>query len=314
VTERETFRLAPPVIFWWVWVTFVAANVIDYAVQGLPSAYFGAVVGAVLLLVTGLVYTLALRPRVIASGDGITVLNPYRTHRLPWRLITAVDTGEWVQVHYAPAVPGAASDSAATGDRAATGDSASGSGPAGSTDASDAADDASDAADDDPPSPGGATAPGGAVDRPGRGFGADPAVVASSAGAEKVYCWALYVSARGRRKIASGPPRVRDPRRSRGWAAMPSMFGGNPSADAAGYGSSRMPAEAKYLASLPPAKAMAVQLDSRADRERARLAGQAMADGGVADGGQPRATAAWYWPAIAAVVVPALILLGVALA
>ena len=40
MTERETFRLAPPVIFWWVWVAFVALNVIDYSVQGLTSARF----------------------------------------------------------------------------------------------------------------------------------------------------------------------------------------------------------------------------------------------------------------------------------
>jgi hypothetical protein len=291
VTERETFRLAPPVIFWWVWVGFVALNVIDYAVQGLPSAHFGAVVGAILLLVTGLVYTLALRPRVLASGDGITVLNPYRTHRVPWQLITAVDTGEWVQVHYAPAVPG--------GDAVPGGAD----GPSGAA------------------GPGGDATPGGTAE-PGRGFGAEPAAVASSANAEKVFCWALYVSARGRRKIAAGPPRQRDPGRSRSWVAMPSLFGGNASADAsggAGYGSSRLPAEAKYLASLPPAKAMSIRLDSRADRERARLAGQAAYGGGADDGradggGRPRATAAWCWPALAAVVVPALIVLGVALA
>ncbi len=106
MTDRETLRLPPPVIFWWVWVAFVAVNVIDYAVQGLPSARFGAVVGAVLLLVTGLAFTLALRPKVIASDDGITVVNPYRTHVVPWRLVTLVDTGEWVQVHYAPAAAG----------------------------------------------------------------------------------------------------------------------------------------------------------------------------------------------------------------
>jgi Bacterial PH domain len=150
VTDRETFRLGPPVVFWWVWVAFVAVNALDYAVQGLPSARFGAVVGAVLLLVTGLAFTLALRPKVITSGDGITVVNPYRTHFVPWRLVTFVDTGEWVQVHYAPAgSPGAGS--------------------------------------------------------PGAGMGAT------------VHCWALYVSTRARRKIASGPPR---PRAQRGLAGL----------------------------------------------------------------------------------------------
>jgi hypothetical protein len=101
VTERETLRLHPPVIFWWVWVAFVVANVVDYAAQGLPSARFGALLAAVLLLVTGVVYTLAARPKVIEDGDGLTVVNPFRVHRLPWPTIDSVDTGEWVRVRYA---------------------------------------------------------------------------------------------------------------------------------------------------------------------------------------------------------------------
>jgi hypothetical protein len=130
VTDKETFRLGPPVTFWWVWLAFVAVNVADYGIQGLPSARFGAVVSAVLLLVTGLAYTLALRPKVIAAGDGIRVLNPYRTHVVPWRRITLVDTGEWVQVRYAP-VPdgaGAAGAAAAPGFAAAPGAPASSAG------------------------------------------------------------------------------------------------------------------------------------------------------------------------------------------
>jgi hypothetical protein len=100
VTERSTIRLHPPVILWWVWVAFVLLNVVDYSVQGLPSARLGTVLGSLLLLVTGLVYTLALRPKVIEDGDGLTVVNPYRVHRLPWPRIESVDTGEWVRVRY----------------------------------------------------------------------------------------------------------------------------------------------------------------------------------------------------------------------
>jgi hypothetical protein len=101
VTERSTLRLHPPVILWWVWVAFVAANVVDYAAQGLPSARFGLVLAAILLLGTGVAYTLALRPKVIEDGDGLTVVNPFRVHHLPWPLIDAVDTGEWVRVRFA---------------------------------------------------------------------------------------------------------------------------------------------------------------------------------------------------------------------
>jgi hypothetical protein len=247
VTDRETLRLAPPVIFWWVWVVFVAVNVIDYAVQGLPSARFGSVLAAVLLLGTGLAFTLALRPKVIAADDGITVVNPYRTHFVPWRRVTFVDTGEWVEVHYA--------ETEGTGG--------------------------------------------------GRGFAAAPGAEVSSAGGKTVHCWALYVTVRARRKIASGPPRARS---QPGLLGLGLGRGGWASRLAAGpeaATSSRLPEEARYLASLPPAKAMAVRLDTRADRERARPG-----DGGSA----PPATATWCWPALAAVVVPAVALLAVALA
>ena len=71
----------------------------------------------------------------------------------------------------------------------------------------------------------------------------------------------------------------------------------------AGYaGGSRLPEEAKYLASLPVAKAIAARLDTRAARERAR-AGHA---GSV--------TARWAWLPLVAVTVPAVALLIIALA
>ena len=68
--------------------------------------------------------------------------------------------------------------------------------------------------------------------------------------------------------------------------------------------SSRLPEEARYLASLPPAKAIAVRLDTRAGRERARDDNSKK---------PPQAAVTWSWPALAAVVIPALILVAVAL-
>ena len=248
-TDREVLRLTGPLVFWWIWLAFVAANVVDYAVQGLPSARSGAVVAAILLLVTGLVYTLALRPKVIVSADGLTVLNPYRTHRVPWRLIHAVDTAEWVQVHYAP----------------------------------NAVDSGSGAAD-------------------GAGYAQ---AGASSAGDKTLHCWALYVSTRARFKINQVNRLGRQPHlTSRAARAAESVGYAQPSA--------RFSEEARYLASLPVAKAFAVRLDTRAARERSKADGQS---------GEPAlrtamaaATAAWSWPALAAVVIPALILLIVAVA
>lgn len=228
--DAEVFRLAPPVILWWVWLAFVAANIADFAIQGVPgsSARFVTVVAGILATVTGLAYALALRPRVIADHAGLEIVNPFRDHRVPWPAIQTVDTGDWVRVHYAVDVG----------------------------------------------------------DAPG---------AQTSAASRSIACWALYVSARTKRKAAR-PPR---PRPRRGWL-RPSLPGGLDD-ETGSAGSSRLPEEAKYLASLPPAKAIAARLDARAARERAR----AERPGPV--------TTRWAWPPLAAVAVPALALLIIAL-
>jgi len=241
--NREVFRLAPPVILWWVWVAFAAANVADFAIEGAP-ARFAIVVSAILVTITGLAYALALRPRVIAEPSGLTIVNPFRDHHVPWAAIQAVDTGEWVRVHYAPG-------EAAAGQAAA--------GPPGV------------------PSP------------------------QSSAASKAVSCWALYISARTKRRVARPAPRPR--------AGLPrplpvsSVFT-TPGPEPGYAEKSRLPEEAKYLASLPAAKAIAVRLDTRAGRERARP-GLAL---------ENPVTARWSWPPIAAVVLPVLALLIAVLA
>jgi Bacterial PH domain len=229
--NREVFRLAPPLILWWVWLAFAVANVADFALQGAPTR-LAIVVSAILVTITGLAFTLALRPRVIAEPSGLTIVNPFRAHHVPWAAITAVDTGEWVQVHYAP---------------------------------------------------------GAAADNP-----------ASSASGRAISCWALYISARTKRRAAklarAGPLGAASFDR----ANLPAGSGQGPR-----YAeNSRLPEEAKYLASLPAAKAIAVRLDTRAARERARTG---------PDRENP-VTARWAWSPIAAVALPALALLIIVLA
>jgi len=252
---REVFRLAPPVILWWVWLVFAAANIADIAIQG-TSASFTAVISAVLVTITGAVYTLAFRPRVIAAQTGLVVVNPFRDHHIPWAAIQAVDSGDWVQVHYA--APGAP----------------------------------------------------------------------SSAAGKKITCWALYVSAHAKRKAARAtlpPPRRRSRRPSvpTPWLSSPAVGSfGDPE-------TSRLPEEAKYLASLPAAKAIAHRLDTRAKKERTRTkpaaatkaapapapAAPTTAPASAVPAAPPSpVTARWAWPAVAAVALPALALLIVLLA
>jgi Bacterial PH domain len=235
--NREVFRLAAPLILWWVWLAFAVANVADFAIQGAPGR-FAIVVSAILVAITGLAYALALRPRVIAEPPGLTIVNPFRDHHVPWAAITAVDTGDWVRVHYAAGQPRSA-------------------------------------------------------------------IPPSSAASKAVSCWALYVSARTKRRAAR-PPRPAPSRRSGLLRTLPySSAFATPGPEPGYTERSRLPEEAKYLASLPPAKAIAILLDTRADRERARAAPEAQ---------EKPVTARWSWPPIAAVVLPALALLIVLLA
>ena len=104
LSEPRTFRLPGAIVAWWAWVIIAVACLADIAFTG--RNHTAAEIAATVLLITGLVYTCALRPRVIADSGAITVRNPLRDHRIPWGSVIAVDLKESVQVHCAPE-PGA---------------------------------------------------------------------------------------------------------------------------------------------------------------------------------------------------------------
>jgi hypothetical protein len=90
------FRLIPPLVLWWVWIAFVLFNAVDLAVQS-PDL-FSAKVGLGILVVTGIMYACAYRPRVIADAGGLTIRNPLRDYRVPWRGIDGVYLGDSVEI------------------------------------------------------------------------------------------------------------------------------------------------------------------------------------------------------------------------
>jgi hypothetical protein len=98
--QSRVFRLPGAIVAWWAWVIFAAANLIDLAIQG--RSHTAAEIAVTLAVITGLVYACALRPRVVADAAGITVMNPFRDHRVPWGSVTAVDLAESVRVHCTP--------------------------------------------------------------------------------------------------------------------------------------------------------------------------------------------------------------------
>jgi len=89
-------------VAWWAWVVVAVAGLADLAVSG--RDHISVEIAVILVLITGVAYACALRPVVIADGDGITVRNPLRDHRIPWGSVTGVDMKESVQVHCAEPV------------------------------------------------------------------------------------------------------------------------------------------------------------------------------------------------------------------
>lgn len=96
-SKVQTFRSPTAVLVWVVWLLFAVGNWVDLAVQGRDKV--SAVAAAILLLVTGLAYATAWRPRIIADEAGVTVRNPLRDHRVGWASIADVDLADLLRVH-----------------------------------------------------------------------------------------------------------------------------------------------------------------------------------------------------------------------
>jgi Bacterial PH domain len=93
----QTFRSSTGLVVWWVWLLFAAANLIDLAVQG--RDHLSLVAAAILLMVTGLAYVAAQRPRVIVDDARLTIRNPLRDHRIGWAGVTKTDVTDLLRVH-----------------------------------------------------------------------------------------------------------------------------------------------------------------------------------------------------------------------
>ncbi len=97
VSGPQTFRSPTAVVVWWVWLLFAVANLIDLAVQG--RDHLSLVAAAILVLVTGVVYVTAQRPRVVADQAGLTVVNPLRDYHVGWARVSRVDLADLLRVH-----------------------------------------------------------------------------------------------------------------------------------------------------------------------------------------------------------------------
>jgi Bacterial PH domain len=100
----QTFRSPTAAVIWWVWLLFAAANLVDLAVQG--RDHVSLIAAATLLLVTGVAYVTAQRPRLTADDAGVTIKNPLLDHHIGWSGVTGIDLADLLRVHCAPSQPG----------------------------------------------------------------------------------------------------------------------------------------------------------------------------------------------------------------
>lgn len=92
----QTFRSPVAVAVWWLWTAFALGNLIDLAVQG--RDHLSLVAAFILLLVTGIAYTAAQRPRIVAGRDDLRIVNPLREHRVTWAAVAGFDSTDLVRV------------------------------------------------------------------------------------------------------------------------------------------------------------------------------------------------------------------------
>jgi len=108
--DRQVFRSPAAAAVWWVWALFAAGNLIDLAVQG--RDHLSVVAAGTLLLITGVVYVTARRPKIVADDHGLTIVNPLRDHRVGWASVAGYDTTDLLRIRCAWPAAATARDAA----------------------------------------------------------------------------------------------------------------------------------------------------------------------------------------------------------
>lgn len=103
-SKPEVFRSAGSLILSWAWFVVALIILVDLAIQG--RDHVAVLTAATILVITGIVYACAYRPKIVADSAGISLINPIRDHRVPWAAVVKVDVVNAVRVHCTPA-PGA---------------------------------------------------------------------------------------------------------------------------------------------------------------------------------------------------------------
>ncbi|MFC6897899.1 PH domain-containing protein [Nonomuraea dietziae] len=95
---KQTFRGSTAFVLGWIWVAFVLFNAFDLTLR--YSGKSSLVAGAILGVLTALVYLTALRPATVVADDGLRVRNPLRTTFLPWASVDDVQVSHTINISH----------------------------------------------------------------------------------------------------------------------------------------------------------------------------------------------------------------------
>src|SRR5262245_30895356 len=97
VEKPQVFRSPMGIVMGWTWAGLAVFFLADIAWRGrdLPSL----VAASVLFLIIGTAYAVGMRPRIVATEDGVRLHNPLRDVWVPWHAVDKVDVTDAVRVH-----------------------------------------------------------------------------------------------------------------------------------------------------------------------------------------------------------------------
>jgi hypothetical protein len=95
--KPEVYRSTMGLVMGWAWAGLAMFFLLDVAWRGRDFQALATV--PALLLIIGTAYAVGIRPKMVASGEGVRLRNPFRDTWLPWGAVDDVDVTDAVRIH-----------------------------------------------------------------------------------------------------------------------------------------------------------------------------------------------------------------------
>jgi hypothetical protein len=95
--KPEVYRSTMGLVMGWAWAGLAVFFLLDIAWRGRDFQALATV--PVLLLIIGTAYAVGIRPKIVASDEGVRLRNPFRDTWLPWGAVDDIDVTDAVRIH-----------------------------------------------------------------------------------------------------------------------------------------------------------------------------------------------------------------------